>query len=147
MKSIWTDCTGEKKETMLLMNYVWAPTKWMWLGKGSGWGRPRSSRPLAYTAWGTYSCWQETAFSQKALTLQMRSVIWILSRNPGVLASGSRGRPWLSPFGQSVLEVLWLVLWSFLRSYLRVLTSGPGPKLSGWHSVLGQPREAVNRGT
>ena len=26
-----------------------------------------------------------------------------------------------------------------------VLTSGCGPKLSGWHSVLGQPGEAVNR--
>lgn len=28
-----------------------------------------------------------------------------------------------------------------------VLTSGCGPKLSGWHSALGQPGEAVNRGT
>ena len=92
--------------------------------KGGGWDRPRSSRALVYTAWGTYSCWQERAFSRKALTLQMSSVIWILSRNPCLSASGSRGRPWPSPFGQGALEVLWLPLWPSLCSYLQFWHQG-----------------------
>ena len=59
--------------------------------KGGGWGRPRSSRALVYTAWGTYSWWL-FKWAQWSESWAETAVYQEAEAGPGFLLSGRE--PW-----------------------------------------------------